>query len=177
MAIASLNCSIASSMRPRLSHQDRAQIVVGQAVSRGAGQSVPPQGIAVAPGGRLTPRSGRQDRHHKGDKRRRKSSGDWAKTRPSGRRPKSTQCTARSGASTCSGRLGLMPTCTRPIIGTSVPRYQNQPTSKQGRRPRATITTAETPANTTARSFPNLPGPAWVGIGPHKSTGRNDWPT
>jgi hypothetical protein len=43
--------------------------------------------------------------------------------------------------------MAVTPTCTRPITGTSVPRYQSQPTSRNGRRRRSTTTAAVTSAS------------------------------
>ena len=39
-----------------------------------------------------------------------------------------------SGTYVYRSAIGCSPTCTSPMTGTSVPRYQNQPTARYGRR-------------------------------------------
>ena len=84
--------------------QGQAEAVVGDRVFCRAGHRAGPQRLAVAPKGRLPPRTAHQDRHHQHRRNAAHPTAIAAKTGRRPRLPRPRRCTVQSAASRYSGR-------------------------------------------------------------------------
>ena len=142
------NSSMASRILLRARPRIEARLAWARPFSARAGDGVPPQGFAVVPERNLPRRAD----HQRQDHQRRSApppAADQGGTIATRRRPpRQRPARARSAANRCNGPpVACAPTWTRPMTGTSIPTYQNQPLKRYGKRRLAQIAAAEMPSS------------------------------